>query len=157
MRKAEWIVGLAYVGVLAVLPLAGQWARGPAGPTCAHDGGRIDSQYRVRIVDEDGRDFEFCSILCAEQWLHRQKTTPRAVWVTDESSGTEIEAASAFFVRSPQPTTRTTLNRVHAFRKKSDAESHARLLGGRLLDASERPFGGCPCCPECRDQGERSR
>src|SRR5437868_12647120 len=100
MRKSEWIVGLVYLGVLTLLPLAGHWARRGAARTCAHDGGRIEPRYRVRVVDEQGRDFEFCCIHCADAWLRNEAATPRAVYVTDETSGEEVEPSSAYFVRS---------------------------------------------------------
>jgi hypothetical protein len=132
------VFGLVYLGVLAVLPVAGHWLRRDDGPFCAHDGGKIDARYRVRVVDTAGRDHEFCCIKCAEAWLAHEES-PRAVFVTDEVTGQEVEAPSAFFVRGTAATSRVTGNRVHAFRSERDAEEHARL-GGRLLTGSERPF-----------------
>jgi hypothetical protein len=151
MRKSEWITGLVYLLVLSVLPLAGHWARSGAERTCAHDGGVIRPEYRVRIVDEHGCDVVFCCIHCAEAWLKQQKANPKAVWVTDETSGEEIEAGSAYFVRSMVVTNSSTLNRIHAFRTESDAEEHARNSAGLMLDNAERPFAECECpaCPEC--------
>jgi hypothetical protein len=143
MRKSEWVIGLVYLGVLAVLPLAGHWARRGADRSCAYDGGKIEPVYRVRIVDGQGRDFEFCCIRCAERWLGREKSAPRAVHVTDEVSGEVVEASRAFFVRSLVVTNAMTGNRVHAFRTARDAENHARASRGRLLDDAERPFGCC--------------
>jgi hypothetical protein len=140
MRKSEWVAGLVYLAVLVALPLAGHWARRGARPTCAHDGGKIELPYRVRIVDDRGRDFEFCCIRCAELWLRGEKKKPRAVFVANETDGDEIDASAAYFVRSLVVTNPTTNNRIHAFRKESDAETHARTCRGRLLDASERPF-----------------
>src|ERR1700722_15066062 len=151
MRKSEWIAGLLYVAVLAGLALAGHWARQSSEPTCAHDGGKIEPCYRVRIVDDRGRDFEFCCIHCAELWLKGEQTKPQAVRVTDEVSGEEIDASAAHFVRSLVITNPTTNNRVHAFLKLSDAETHARTCYGRLLDDSERPFHdlATSACPNC--------
>ncbi len=158
MRKPEWIAGLVYLAVLAVLPVAGHWARQGAEPACAHDGGTIEPRYRVRIVDDRGRDFEFCCIHCAEAWLRGEKARPRAVFVTDETSGEEIEARTAHFVRSLLVTNPTTNNRVHAFRNETDAETHARASHGRLLDGSERPFleSAGSTCPNC-DQREAEK
>jgi hypothetical protein len=149
MRKSEWITGLAYLLVLAVLPVAGHWARSGAARTCAYDGGAIEPRYRVRIVDEHGRDVLFCCIHCAGAWSKRQETKPKAVWVTDETSGEEIEAESAFFVRSLVMTNPTTRDRIHAFRDESDAREHAERFHGQVLDAAERPFAECCCCPAC--------
>jgi hypothetical protein len=148
MRQTEWLAGLVYLLVLGVLPLVGHWARSGAERTCAHDGEVIKPLYRVRVVDDHGRDVVFCCIHCAEAWLQRESTPPKAIWVTDETTGDEIEAASAYFVRSAVVTNPTTLNRIHVFRAESDAEEHARACNGRVLDAAERPFADCEC-PEC--------
>jgi hypothetical protein len=102
-------------------------------------------------VDERGDDVLFCCIHCAEAWVKQQTTRPKAVWVTDESSGEEIEATSAYFVRSRVETNPVTRNRIHAFRAESDAEKHARECNGLMLDGPDRPFHECttPRCPEC--------
>jgi hypothetical protein len=151
MRRTEWLAGVAYLLALTALSLMGHWTRSSAERTCAHDGEVINPLYRVRIVDDHGRDNVFCCIHCAQSWLQHQSTPLRAIWVTDETSGEEIEAASASFVRSAVLTNPSTLNRIHVFRSPSDAEEHARACNGRLLDATETPFpdGECPACPEC--------
>jgi hypothetical protein len=41
----------------------------------------------------------------------------------------------------------TTANRIHAFGKKADAQKHASLFKGTLLQDSQRPFAGA--VPEC--------
>jgi len=140
MTKSEWIIGLAFVCVLAALPLAGHWARRGAAQSCAFDGAIIDPIYRVRVGDADGQDLEFCCIGCAEQWLGRAVRQPRAILVTDEVGGEALDAATAFFVRSRVVTQRTTGNRIHAFRTRGDAEHHAASVSGRILDGSDRPF-----------------
>jgi hypothetical protein len=142
MAKSEWTVGLIYVGVLALLPVLGYWARRDPRPTCAHNGCKIEPLYRVRVIDADGRDRAFCCIGCAQAWLRRQSQPPRNIRVTDENSGAEVDAAAATFVRSLVVTNRITGNRIHAFANRSDAESHAQSLGGRILDAAEKPFAG---------------
>jgi hypothetical protein len=140
MARSEWIAGLLFVAVLAVLPIVGQRARRSAIRFCAFDGGQIDSLYRVRVVDAGGNDHEFCCIACAAQWLKRDGRAPRAVFVTDEIGGAELDAVDATFVRSLVVTNRTTGNRIHAFRSKTDAQHHAAAVGGRVLDASDQPF-----------------
>ncbi len=151
MRKSEWITGLVYLLVLSVLPVAGHWARSGAARTCANDGGVIQLEYQVRIVDEHGNDVVFCCIHCAESWLKKQTTKPGAVWVTDETTGEEIDADLAHFVRSLVETNPVTHNRIHAFRSGSDAEKHARQYNGEVLAGADRPFsdGECPVCPHC--------
>jgi hypothetical protein len=140
MTKSEWILGLAFVCALAALPLAGHWARRGAARSCDFDGAAIDPIYRVRIVDADGKDREFCCIGCAEQWLGRTSRQPRAILVTDEIGGETLDAAAAFFAHSRVVTQRTTGNRIHAFRTRGDAEHHAATVGGRVLDGTDRPF-----------------
>ena len=138
-RKTFWIVlimGLVVVG----LPVAGNWFRGRAEPGFALDGGEIVPAYRVRVVDGRGDSHLFCCVACARIWLQRQPAPPRAVAVTDEESGEEIDASEAWYVRSSVVTTPTTGNRVHVFRNRADAEKHADAFGGVVLPGSERPF-----------------
>ena len=52
----------------------------------------------------------------------------------------EVDAASAWFVRSQVVTNPVTGNRVHAFRNPDDARRHAEAFGGVLLSGAERPF-----------------
>jgi hypothetical protein len=132
---------LAAVLVVAGLPLLGKWARRHQPPRCELDGLSIEPPYRVRVVDQAGRSHAFCCVRCARRWLARQEGRPRAVYVTDENDGTEVEARSATFVRSsvvtPPP---ITGNRVHAFRDRGAAEEHVRTYGGRVLTDVDRPF-----------------
>ena len=139
MRRSERIFGWTFIGILVLLAAVGHWARRGAERTCAYDGGKIEPLYRVRFVSEEG-DREFCCLRCAELWLRGDKVGPRSVTVTDEASGTEINAAAAHYVRSLVVTNRTTGNRIHAFMNEHDAAEHARSVGGRLLQADERPF-----------------
>jgi hypothetical protein len=125
--------------VAAALPIAGNWSRRHAEGHCALDGIKIDPLFRTRIVDARGKSHEFCCIRCAEWWLGHQTIKPRAIYVVDETSGEEISAASAFFVRSLVETNAATANRIHVFCNKANAEKHANLFKGTLLE-SERPF-----------------
>jgi hypothetical protein len=131
---------LASLVVLLALPLAGKWLRRTSEPRCALDGGTLVAAYRVRVQDAAGASHDFCCIRCAEMWLERQALPARAVWVTDEGSGAEIDAATAYYVRSLVITTPTTGNRVHAFRDLADAERHADKCRGTILTGNERPF-----------------
>src|SRR5437764_194865 len=141
MRHKKWITALAGLLALAALPLLGHWARHAPAGRCSLDGVPITPVYRVRVRDHRGGDHGFCCIRCAELWLARSPPA-HAVWVTDEASGHELDARAAFFVRSSVVTTPTTGNRVHAFARQEDAERHADVAHGRLLDGPERPFDG---------------
>lgn len=140
MSRSEWIVGLAGLLLLALLPLAGHWLRRDSAGRCTLDGVRIEPRYRVRVLDAAGRDREFCCIRCAELWLQRQTNPPLAIRVTDENSGDEIDASAAHFVRSSIVTAPTTGNRIHAFADRANAERHADAANGLILEGPERPF-----------------
>ncbi len=131
---------LAVVLLAAVLAVAGSYARRRPGGRCELDGMAIDPAYRVRAVDDDGAEHCFCCIRCARLWLEARRSAPRAVYVTDETGGGEVDAAQAWYVRSTVVTTAASGNRVHAFRDRGDAERHAAFAGGRLLGGADRPF-----------------
>jgi nitrous oxide reductase accessory protein NosL len=122
--------------VVVGLPLCGKWLRHHEAPRCEVDGLRIDPVYRVRIVDGAGNSHWCCGVDCARLWLKRNTDSSAEVYVTDETTGTEIDARSAFFVESAVVTNPVTLNRVHAFRRRADAEEHARSFGGEVLTKS---------------------
>jgi len=138
--KKMWLIALAVVGLAAVLPLLGHWARPIPPDRCRLDGLAIEPLYRVRIEDAMGNNFAFCSIPCAQLWLKRQKQPPRAIFVVDEATGREIDASTAVFVRSSVVTGSSTPNRIHVFAAREDAERHAYRARGRVLSDSERPF-----------------
>lgn len=131
---------LVAVGVIVGLPLAGHWARCSPAQRCALDGVAIDPRYGARIVDAAGQEHSFCCIECARLWLRQQQAAPRTVYVTDEVSGDEIDAAQAWLVRSQVVSVAATQNQLHAFRSRDDAERHARAALGRVLTADEDPF-----------------
>jgi hypothetical protein len=140
VRTTHLLLGLSGLLLALALPLAGHWLRQQPAGGCALDGARIDAAYRVRIVNGAGRDHCFCCIRCAELWLERHRHGPQAVYVIDEASGEEMRAEGAYFVRSRVVTQPATLNRVHAFRDRADAERHADRFRGAVLADAERPF-----------------
>jgi hypothetical protein len=133
---------LLIAGLMLVvgLPLAGWWARRQAPPRCSLDGLAIEPLYRVRVVDQEGGSHLFCCVRCAVRWLSRQPERPAGIYVTDEVSREEIDAASACFVESAVVTNPVTGNRTHVFRSQADAEEHARLYAGWHVTGTERPF-----------------
>jgi hypothetical protein len=140
MHTRRWLMVLAGLAVVVGLPLLGKWARRTPGKRCALDGFPIDPTYRVRVVDGQGQDHAFCCIHCATLWLAHEPVAPRAVFVTDEVSGQEVEAASAWFVRSLVITVAHTGNDIHAFRSQADADRHAQSARGTVLANAEKPF-----------------
>jgi hypothetical protein len=139
MTRSERIVVLVLAVLVLAAPLAGRWWRDREGSRCAWDGLPIQALYRVRAVDEAQLSRTFCCVRCAEFWCAEHGAAP-AVYVTDEASGTEIDAAAAWFVQSTVPTNPITRNSIHAFRERADAQQHAETFGGRLLTDDERPF-----------------
>jgi hypothetical protein len=139
-RRTFWGSTLAGLVVVASLAAVGHWARGHPAGGCALDGSPIDPVYRVAIVDARGNSHEFCCLTCARMWLDRQSTPPRAVTVTDETSGERIDAAAAYYVRSAVVTRAATGNRIHVFRNRADAEKHADACAGYVLSEAEGPF-----------------
>lgn len=91
-------------------------------------------------MDGCGDQHLFCCVRCAEIWLRGQPAPPRAVAVTDEATGEEIDASAAWYVRSSIVTMTVTGNRIHVFRNRTEAERHAEAYGGTVLGRSEEPF-----------------
>jgi hypothetical protein len=141
LRSWRWLLVAAGLLVVVGLPLAGKWARRRPAHACALDGAAINPLYRVRIVDAEGREQDFCCILCATAWLRQRTAAPHAVLVTDEITGQEIDAASAWYVRSLVVTVAHTGNRIHVFRNQADAARHADSAAGQILPDAENPFG----------------
>src|SRR5262245_2337807 len=137
----RWMLFVATMLVAVGLPILGKWVRSDQPPRCTFDGLRIEPLYRVRVVSPAGESYSFGCVRCADRWLARHGADPAAVYVTDEASGVEIAAATAYFVESPVVTNRVTGNRVHAFRDRASAEAHIRIFGGALLVGDERPLG----------------
>ncbi len=131
---------LVAAALLVALPVIGARVRQHGGPTCALDGLPVAGAGRVRVEEADGSSQLFCCVRCAELWLAHRGGRPRGVFVTDEASGQEIKAHDAVFVRSWVLTSAATGDRMHAFRGRADAESHARQCHGTILEGVERPF-----------------
>jgi hypothetical protein len=140
MRNVTWLWIIVGLSLAAGLPLAGKLLRGQRGPFCTLDGAEINSPFRVRIVDSEGCSHLFCCLRCAELWQSRQAAGVRAIYVTDEKTRSEVPVESAFFVKSRVAVPTAPVNRVHVFAKRQDAERHAAVHGGRLLDSMEKPF-----------------
>lgn len=138
-------VRIAFFGGLllaGILPLAARAMSGPRADRCAFDGTALGAKPFVRVVARGAASFRFCGVLCAERWLARGGAESASVLVTDETSGKEIPAADAVFVRSTVVAVPTTGDRVHTFARREDAERHAAAYHGTLLEGSDRPFAG---------------
>jgi len=136
--RASALAGLV---VVAAVALGARWARPGSKESCALDGLKVEPAYRVEVIDERGESHAFCCPACARLWLEGRRAPPRAVRVTDEATGEQIDAASACYVRSTVVTAPGTENRVHVFRDRADAERHAGAFGGLVLPGAAAPFG----------------
>lgn len=135
---SRWLLlGLA---LSAGLPLVAHWARRDRPAGCALDGVPIEALYRVRVLDRDGHAHDFCGPRCARLWLKRHARPVRAVRVTDETTGAEVDAGAAWYVRSAVATARAVGARVHVFARRADAERHAATFAGTVLEGDERPL-----------------
>jgi hypothetical protein len=138
--RSWWIGGLSGLLVVTLLPVMGRWIRAEGGDRCAADGVRVDPVFAVRIVDRSGQSRRFCCIGCAEHWLESQGASVRAIFVTGENTGEQIDANSAYFVRSSVVTNPLTKERRHVFATARDAQRHADAARGRILAGTERPL-----------------
>jgi hypothetical protein len=134
--RAAYVLGLA---VLAALPLAARAIAPPESVRCAADGRSLSAAAPVRIVSVSGESTRFCGVSCADRWVAGGNASSEDVFVLDETTGEELPADEAFFVRSLvlNPATR---DRLHVFARRGDAERHARAYAGAILEGRERPF-----------------
>lgn len=140
-RRLLW--GSAWLGIVIGLPIAGRSLRRVRTDRCDFDGDLIMPIYQVRVVDAQSAEHRFCCVLCAEQWIERA-VGPLEVFVTDETTGRELPAERAVFVRSNVVTQPSTGNRIHAFADRGQAARHAREAGGKVLSPAERPLRSSP-------------
>jgi hypothetical protein len=131
-------VGLAAV---CALPFALKPLRGDGAVHCALDGVVVNPRYAVRVLDEPtGVSRRFCCPSCAETWIARDPAVRRRAFVTDETTGDEIDARDAWFVRSRVVAVQATDSRVHSFATEAAARRHADEFRGTALEGDERPF-----------------
>lgn len=127
--------------ILAVaLPVLRRQTQGTEQGYCALDGMRVTPETRVGVKLESGKRVEFCSIRCAEWWLQATGAKPVQVRVTDETTGEEMDASEATFVRSEVVIHPWSHERRHVFRLRQDAENHASTFRGRILEGENIPF-----------------
>ena len=138
-RRRLYLLAILVAATIA-LPFIGKWARSRGAVRCELDGLKIEPRYRVRIIDREGAAHSFCCVHCAERWLARSGATDATVWVTDEASGSEIDAAQAHYVHGDTPTNPITGNRLRVFASGADGEEFIRVFGGQSVPDSERPF-----------------
>jgi hypothetical protein len=139
--KFPTVAFAAGLALVCALPFALKPLRGGGADRCALDGVAIDPRYAVRLSDEPtGVSRRFCCPTCAEVWIARDPATRRSAFVTDESTGAEIDARDAWFVRSRVVAVPATDSRVHSFAIEAAAKRHADEFRGTLLEGDERPL-----------------
>lgn len=137
--RSWWLATLSGLLLAAILPAIGPQLRSRQ-IRCAFDGQQIVELYQVIVIEETDAARQFCCVFCAEHWLQESPHTPKQVLVTDEATGTRIDAANAFFVRSSITSNAPTRDRRHVFRRRDIADSHAESFHGRVLAGKDRPF-----------------
>lgn len=143
-RPTQVLMAILTVAVLVGLPLAGHYGRKQRAGRCALDGVPIEAVYQVEIRDAASQAYRFCCVNCAERWLARWPESPAGILVTDETTGRELPASEAYFVRSSVVTNAQTGNRIHVFAAEANARRHADQARGRMLEGGERPFAESP-------------
>jgi len=139
--KRTVVAFAAGLALVCALPFALRPLRVDGADRCALDGVVIDARYAVRVLDEtSGESHRFCCPMCAETWIARDPSVRRQAFVTDESSGAEVDARDAWFVRSRVVAVPATDSRVHSFAKEAAAGRHAEEFRGTLLEGDERPL-----------------
>jgi len=101
---------------------------------CDYDGIKIIPVYGIDVMIKDGESMNFCSIHCAREWSLKNRALIKSVMVTDEVTGEMLDADRAYYVESDVVTVRAVQNRIHVFREKTDALSHAGQHNGSIID-----------------------
>lgn len=140
IHRHLWLTAAVTLFVAAVLPLIGHTVRGKNPARCHWDGLPVDSVFRVRVATSPDVSYSFCCVLCAAAWIDRSAAAVSHIYVTDESSGIEVNAVQAFFVRSTVPTNAITGNRWHTFRTSADALRHADAARARVVSVTDSPL-----------------
>ena len=140
-RTRSLLLVVAGLAAAAALPLAAKAMRGASGERCALNGVLLDPHYAVRVADSGGgASRRFCCVGCAAAWLAREPRTSRTVSVVDEESGREIDARTAWFVRSRVVAVAATESRIHTFATEAAARRHAEDFSGTVLSGDDLPL-----------------
>jgi len=134
---AAFVLGLA---ALAALPAVGQRLRAGGTERCALDGVAVAAGRRVRVVELSGEHRVFCCVDCANAWTTSSAARPAAIFVTDETTGAELRAEDAWFVRSSVVACPETGCTVHVFASRAAAQANADSFRGVLCTGDERPL-----------------
>lgn len=132
MRRGPFLFALGLV-VAAAVPPVGAALRASGAPRCALDGVRVTPETRARARLDDGRVEDFCGPACLAKRLRDPALAGARATVTDETSGAEIAAGSAWFVESAVTSVPANGSRLHAFAREEDARRHAAAHHGTVL------------------------
>jgi hypothetical protein len=132
----RWIALFITFGIISLV-LGCKGERKSIENRCDYDGVKIEPIYAVYFTLQDGTEKKFCSIACASLSFPALKSRIKQVMVTDERSGTKINASQAFYVESEVVTVPHVKNRIHVFAKKEDALKHIQKFKGNWV---ENPF-----------------
>jgi len=128
------VTGLTVLIVSIILAAGSVLYQGQKALRCDYDGTRIIPVYGIDIMLRDGKTLKFCSVRCAREWSRKNLSPIDSVIVTDEVTGVVLDAALAHYVESDVVTVRAVQNRIHVFKEKSHALSHAGQHNGNIID-----------------------
>ena len=131
------VTGLIVLIVSIILAAGSVIYQGQKAPRCDFDGTKIIPVYGIDIMLRSGTTLKFCSVCCAREWFRKNLSQIDLVMVTDEVTGEMLDAALAHYVQSDVVTVRAVQNRIHVFKEKSHALSHAGQHKGNII---ENPF-----------------
>jgi hypothetical protein len=131
MRRGALLFAAGLV-VAAAVPVVGSALRRLGVARCALDGVRVTDATRARARLAGGCDLDFCGPECLARRLRDPALAGAAATVTDEATGREVDAASAWFVASAVTSVPANGSRLHAFAREEDARRHAAAHHGTV-------------------------
>lgn len=130
---------LPALAVLAAVAFGSAWLQRPV-EHCLLDGAPLGAVSRVRLTDEDGRRFDFCSPCCARRYLDEHPALMEAlaagrgrILVVDAVRGEEMDGSLAYCIAGGPPAVRHNQCAVQVFREAGEAAAHLARHGGREL------------------------
>ncbi len=136
MKKISYIV--AFFTALILIALFSELHQ-TKGDRCDFDGNRIKPIHRVSVTAGDGKEYRFCSLCCAADWLDRNPEIKRSIQgsrggtisVVDEITGETIDASLAYWVKSSKISVHENECSLHVFKDPGDAARHIHDYQGR--------------------------
>jgi len=139
MKKISYITAFFF---LLILIAVFSELRQKGDDRCDFDGNRINPIHRVSLQAAEGKQFQFCSLCCASNWLDRNPDVLRlikeskggTISVVDEITGETIDAALGYWVKSSKISVHENSCNLHVFMDPGDAARHIHDYQGREVE-----------------------